>query len=307
MIRWLVVGAGQAGRCHIAAIHKTEGAELIGIVDPSVGQGFTVPVFDNLAAALASTEPDAVVIATPNDTQFSLAKMTLESRVPVLVEKPVGKTVAEARALEAYADQFGVAVGVVLNQRAQSHNRWLRDIIRNGDLQPSQINFSGDLARLDGWHAQPERSGGGVLRTIGLHYIDLLMWWLGKPRLMQASLVGDPQEDRIDVALEFGSGCHAEIKIDAIRPKASGPMVCVIEAEGVRVEMTGHQITSVTGLPEPGRTEPHVQDLFFGPGHQTLLAESTQSLAKDGSFPIPLSGILPALDFVEEIYTEASR
>ena len=181
MIRWLVAGAGQAGRCHIASIDKTDGAVLAGIIDPHVPSDAAAPVYVDLSAALKDVDADAIVIAAPNDTQIEIAELALGSGLPVLCEKPVGTTYAEAQALNAQANDIGVPLGLVLNQRAQIHGRWIRDLIKSGSLTPRMVTFTGDLARLTGWHADPVSSGGGVLRTIGLHYLDLPPWGLGAP------------------------------------------------------------------------------------------------------------------------------
>ncbi|MDG2244121.1 MAG: Gfo/Idh/MocA family oxidoreductase [Rhodospirillaceae bacterium] len=307
MIRWLVAGAGQAGRCHMAAIQKTTSAELLGVVDPTPPDDTGVPVYANLSDALRAVDADAIVIASPNDTQADLAHRALDANLPVLCEKPVGKTRVEAEALHTHAKDAQVPLGVVLNQRAQTHNRWISELIENGALIPQAVTFTGNLARLAGWHADPARSGGGVLRTIGLHYIDLLLWWLGQPKDVKATLSGISQEDCINVTMTFSSRCSAQVKIDAVNEQADGPVICIIEGEGVRIDMAGHSITSVKGLPDPPLTEPSDADLFFGPGHQTVIAEASRALQDGQPFPVPLSDVFPALEIVDDIYAVVDR
>jgi predicted dehydrogenase len=302
VINWLVAGAGLAGRCHIAAIEHTDGAALAGIIDPHFAGPAPAPVYASLEAALAQSKADALIIATPNDRQAKLARAAIAAGVPVLCEKPVGVSLAEACALNDTARITGVPVGVVLNQRAQRHSRWIQGLIQNGDLRPQKIIFSGDLARLTGWHGDPARSGGGVLRMIGLHYLDVLLWWLGPPQEVQASLSGAPQDDRIEVTLSFASGSEAHLQINAVKDKATGPVTCVLEGEGVRIEMWGHEITSLAGLPDPPPPEPVEAAFFFGPGHLTVVAEATAALAQGQPFPVPLSEALPVLTLIEQIY-----
>ncbi len=307
VIRWLVAGAGQAGRCHVAAIQRTTNAELAGIIDPMRPPDKDKPVYTDLSDALRATEADAIVIASPNDTQADLAHRALDAKLPVLCEKPVGKTRAEAEELHIHAKDAQVPLGVVLNQRAQTHSRWISELIENGALIPQAVTFSGNLARLGGWHADPTRSGGGVLRTIGLHYIDLLLWWLGQPIDVKATLYGTPQEDCINVTMTFSSGCTAQVKIYAVNEQADGPVICVIEDEGVRIDMAGHSITAVKGLPDPPVAEPSDADLFFGPGHQTVITEASRALQDGQPFPVPLSDVFPALDVVGDIYAKVDR
>jgi len=305
VIRWLVVGAGHAGKCHIAAIDQVVEAELSGVVDLNADLSIPAPVFDNLATAIAESKPSAVIIATPNDAQLALASLAVQAGLPVLCEKPVCRSFEEAQTLADLSDQTKVPCGVVLNQRAQVHSRWIKDMLHSGVFKPEQITFSADLPRLTGWHADPDRSGGGLLRTIGLHYIDILLWWLGRPSLQHAKLSGSPQDDSIDIAFGFSAGCRAQIKMTAVRETGSGPVSCTLESKSARIEMQGHEVISVDNLPDPPPLELVGAGLFFGPGHQTVIEEATASLVQSKSFPVSVSDVFPALSLIEEIYAGA--
>lgn len=311
-VSWLVVGAGAAGRCHMEAIRRTDGAELVGVVDPAGVPDSSVPVYAALDEALGlnkpdAIKPDAVIIATPNDTQADLASQVLAAGLPVLCEKPVGVTATDAERVIAQAITSGSPAGVVLNQRAQAHCRWIKGLIDDVLLNPQRITFSGDVTRLMGWHRDPIRSGGGALRTIGIHFLDLLLWWLGPAQEVQATLSGPQRaEASFDVKLSFKNRCAARVQIDAVKEQGAGPVSCVIEGEGQRVEMTGHAITSVTGLPTPPPAEPYEPILFFGPGHQTVIVDATQALAHGDPFPVPLTEALPVLRLIEDVYASAN-
>ena len=314
MINWLVAGAGQAGRCHIAAIKKCPDAALVGVIDPALTDDLAKAsggalIFKDLASALSAVQADGLIIATPNDVQAAVAQNAITAGLPVLCEKPVGVSLAEAKALQRKANDAGVPFGMVLNQRAQAHTRWITNLIQSGDLKPTRVTFTGDLARLNGWHADPGRSGGGVLRTIGLHYVDLLLWWLGTPAQIEAHLTGQPQDHACDLSFEFKSGCRASLSIQAVRERATGPVVCTIEGEtsgnAQRIEMHGHQIVRAVGVAEPPAAEPSDPDFFFGPGHCTVVAEATTALAQGTPFPVTLEDALPALSLIDELYAAA--
>lgn len=63
-----------------------------------------VKMIDSLDAMLASGEVQVVAIATPVDSHFTLAKKALEGGCHVLLEKPMTRTVAEAKELKSIAD-----------------------------------------------------------------------------------------------------------------------------------------------------------------------------------------------------------
>lgn len=306
MIRWLVVGAGAVGRAHAAAIARVEGASLAGFVsvDPVADPG--VPVFESLPAALEALRPDAAVIATPHDTHRALGAAALAAGVPTLFEKPVGRSTDDARALAALARQRGVSAGAVLNQRACRHHAWIAGLVRDGRLRVNSVSFTGALARLGGWHADPARAGGGLLRTIGIHYVDLLRWWLGEVVAVQALLSGAPAEDRVVAAMRFDSGALGGLQIAATAPRSLGPMRAMIEAEGARLELHGHVLVRAEGVPEPPPAEAPDPGLAYGPGHLAVIRDATAALAAGRGFPVTIDDALPALELVDRLYVTAA-
>jgi predicted dehydrogenase len=222
--------------------------------------------------------------------------------VAVLCEKPVGRSLADAEAIADLAAARGAPVGVVLNQRALAATRWISRLIQSGQLAPTSIAFSGDVARLSGWHADSTRSGGGALRTLGIHYLDLLLWWLGEPSSLQAACSGGPSEDAFDVALSFANGCLGRVAMAARRETSAGPIRCVIAGDRQRLVMEGHRVVEATGVPPPPEPEGTDDAMIFGPGHLAVIAEATAALGVGTEFPLPLREVLPVLRLIERIY-----
>ncbi len=306
MIRWLVVGAGGVGRAHAAAIRGVAGAALAGVVsvDPVPDPGLRV--FAHLSDALETLRPDAAVIATPHDTHLALGLQLLEAGVPTLFEKPVGCAAADAQALVDRARTLGTPAGAVLNQRACRHHAWIATLVQEGRLRIHTVSFSGALARLRGWHADPVRAGGGLLRTIGVHYVDLLRWWLGEPVTIAALLSGMPAEDRLAVALAFPGGALGSLQLSATAARSFGPVRTTIEADDARIELAGHAIQRVEGLPDPPALESPDAALPYGPGHLEVIRAATEALAAARAFPVPLAELLPTLRLVDRLYLAAA-
>jgi len=287
----------------MAAIGFAPGATLAGSVGLESPPDPAVPHFADLGAALSALRPDAVVIATPHDTHHALGLQALEAGVPTLFEKPVGLSTAEARALAGVAAAHGVSAGAVLNQRACRHHAWIAELVRAGRFRPCFVGFSGALARLGGWHADPRRAGGGVLRTIGLHYVDLLRWWLGEPQSVAALLAGAPAEDRCAVALRFADGALGSLQLAATAARSLGPVRTVLEGEGARLELVGHAIVRAEGLDaEPPPLEVQQPGLAYGPGHLAVIDAASAALAAGRPFPVTLDDALRSLALVDRLY-----
>lgn len=309
MIQWLLVGFGRAGRCHAAAIDRTADARLAGIVD-SRGHADTpqgTPVFGSLREALEVCRPDGVIVATPHESHLQIATEAVEAGLAVLCEKPVGRSGREAALLRDRASVHRVPVGVVLNQRACVHPRWIKDSLAEGALSCRAVRIWGALARLDGWNADPGVSGGGVLRTVGIHYLDLLRWWFGEPRWLVGSLAGDPVDDVADLLIGFQGGIRASLTLSAVAKHSAGPVNILIEGDTARISLRGHEIAGCEGLAAPPAVEPDVSGLFYGPGHLAVVQAATASLASGEPFATPLDEVLPLLNLIDEVYARAAE
>ena len=309
--RWLVVGSGRAGQVHLAALVRSPAASACGLVSRAKDSADGVPVFRTLTEGLEKSGCDGVVIATPPHTHLELCREAIAAGVPVFCEKPVGLHAGQAQEMARIAAAAGVPIGVVLNQRACLHNRHIRELVRDGQLEPRAAALSISLPRLGGWLGDPAQSGGGVLRTIGIHYVDLLRWWFGEADKVSALCRGRPCEDRIVATASFGEQVIASIHASATGGQASalaGPHVQFsIEGDDARLILAGHEITASGGVPEPPPVEAPDPALWFGPGHLTLMTETSQALQTGTDLPTPLADALPSLELVDRIYAAAGR
>jgi len=136
---------------------------------------------------LERVRPEVVHLCTPHDEHVPVALDCLDAGANVLVEKPVGHTVAEAERLIAAAEKHpGVKVGVCLQNRYNATSRAARALLDSGELG-AVLGGSATLL----WHREPayyrarpwrgsvRRSGGGVLINQAIHTLDLIQWLLG--------------------------------------------------------------------------------------------------------------------------------
>lgn len=95
----LVCGVGDFGARHAALVDDEPGSRLAGVVDLDGARAETVaggrvPAFTDLAAGLAATTPDAVIVATPEHAHVGDVETSLAAGAHVLVEKPVALSAA---------------------------------------------------------------------------------------------------------------------------------------------------------------------------------------------------------------------
>jgi predicted dehydrogenase len=128
---------------------------------------------------------DAVVVATPQDLQASIARAAIAAGIHVLVEKPAARHVDELQDLPELAAKHNVRVRVGFNHRYHRAFQQARRLVDSGILGPllyvrARYGHGGRPGYADEWRAQPLRSGGGSLIDQGVHLIDLARWFLGE-------------------------------------------------------------------------------------------------------------------------------
>jgi predicted dehydrogenase len=182
-----VVGYGTGGRhFHTPFIEAAEGVTLAGVVTRSPERARAVaedwpgvPTYASLAGLLAAGA-DAVSITTPPTSRRELVLEAVAAGVHVIADKPFAPTADAARELERAAAEAGVMLSVVHNRCWDADIRTLASVLeggRPGTLWRVFPRFDADdPATLE---AGP---GGGLLRDIGSHVVDQMLWLLGPVR-----------------------------------------------------------------------------------------------------------------------------
>lgn len=217
-----LVGYGTGGKhFHAPFMMAAEGVELTGIVArapatiQSVREDFPdLPVFASLTDMIAAGGIDAVTITTPPQTRRDLVLEAIEAGLHVIADKPFAPSAEGARELDAAAKAKGVVLGVFQNRRWDSDIQTLAKVIRDGSLGKiwrihSRMDFD-DPATLE---AGPT---GGLLRDLGSHLVDQMLWLLGPAVTVDAQLdFVDLPQGRTDagftITLRHESGTHSHI------------------------------------------------------------------------------------------------
>lgn len=138
-IRVGLVGYGYASKTfHAPLISGTPGLALTTVSSSDAAKVHAdwpgAKVVNAAGELLNDPEIDLVVIATPNDTHFPLAKAALEAGKHVVVDKPFTVTLSQARELESLAKHCGRVLSVFHNRRWDSDFLTVRTLIDEGLL-----------------------------------------------------------------------------------------------------------------------------------------------------------------------------
>lgn len=145
----------------------------------------------DLDALLALDDIECVVIATPNDTHFPLARQVLDAGRHVVVDKPVTLTSDEALALARLANARSRVFAPFHNRRWDGDFLTVRRIVESGELgRITSVTSHFDRFRPQvrvRWREEAAR-GGGLLLDLGPHLIDQALALFGLPDTVSATV-----------------------------------------------------------------------------------------------------------------------
>ncbi|QFU02622.1 putative oxidoreductase YdgJ [Halomonas sp. THAF5a] len=201
-----LVGFGLAGRTfHAPLIQASPSLELNAVVSRDaerVGADLpAVEVLPKAAALFARRDIDLVVIATPNETHFPLAKAALNAGKHVVIDKPFSVTASEARLLKAQADRADRLLSVFHNRRWDSDFLTLRSLIDDGALgRVVSLESRFDRFRphvTDRWRDR-HQPGAGIWYDLGPHLLDQARELFGMPRAILLELATAREGAEVD-------------------------------------------------------------------------------------------------------------
>lgn len=207
-IKFAVVGCGHIGKRHASMIQGNEDCELVALCDvkPEAsldiesypGAVFFSSIDDMLNSKL---EFDVVSIATPNGFHEEHALKSLDRNCHVVIEKPMALTKAGCEKVIFKALHKHKQVFCVMQNRYSPPSEWLKGILEKGILGKIfmvQINcywnrddryYKPDpkTGKPSTWHGTKSLDG-GTLFTQFSHFIDLMYWYFGDIKNINARL-----------------------------------------------------------------------------------------------------------------------
>jgi predicted dehydrogenase len=201
-------------------------------------------IYDTAEALLADpSRLDLIVVAAPNRAHVPLGIAALEAGLPVVIDKPLAPSVADAERLLETAHRTGVLLTVFQNRRWDTDFLTARRLIEGGLLGPvvrleSRFERFRTAPKEGAWRerAEPEEAG-GLLFDLGAHLIDqALVLFGGLPVSVYAEVdirrQGAVVDDDTFVALRFPGGQVAHLWMSVI-PRHFGPRLRVVGLRGV--------------------------------------------------------------------------
>jgi predicted dehydrogenase len=223
--RVVVVGCGLIGTKRADVIAKDPKSELAMVVDPNeeaarkLGERVGAPYATSWTKAIAETECDIVIVATPNAFLSEITIGALKRNKHVLVEKPMGRNIGESITMAGAATSTGQILKVGFNHRyhpglMRAYEMYADGLIGELINIRARYGHGGRPGYEKEWRGNRELAGGGELTDQGVHVIDLIAWFAGEPSevfgyTQTAAWPIKPLEDSAFALMKFPSGTIA--------------------------------------------------------------------------------------------------
>ena len=280
-------------------------------------------VIESIQTVLDDPEVQAVIIATPAGTHFSLAKAALAAGKHVFVEKPLATKVTEVDELARCA---AVQSRVVMTGHTFIYNaavRYVKKLIDAGDLGEIRYIYSQrlNLGRI--------RSDVDALWNFAPHDISIIQYWLGDPEPLSVSRLGMDYmqpgvEDVVFLGVAYPNKIMANVHVSWLDPQKVRKMIVVgskkmvvyddVADDKIAIYDKGIDKKAILGQnmdfdhPQPAQFSYRSGDIILPQVHfvEPIRVEAEHFLECIRSGQEPLTGI-PHARIVVSILEQASR
>ena len=234
MIRVAVIGAGQWGPNLIRNFHNKQTSEVVWIIDRDAARLAEVQarfpdvqVSEEPARAFSDPAVDAVVVATPTSTHFTLAQQALQHSKHVLVEKPLTTKVKQGLGLLelATSQQLVLMVGHVF-------------VYNPGIRKVKEYLDAGHLGKM--YYVSMVRTNLGPIRLdvnaawdLAAHDLSIVNYWLEAEPLSVSAIGGtwinQGIEDAVFATLRYPKGVLVNLHASWLNPRKARDITVVGE------------------------------------------------------------------------------
>lgn len=163
-----IVGCGNRSVEHMDSVDAIDGMQVVSGADQEeagrarFSDRYEAPIFDDFAKLLAESVPEVAAICTMEYPRHRLAMQAIEAGVPaVVLEKPMARTVAEAREMVAAAEKSGVHLVTCHQMRFSAEF-----------VEAKRAIYAGEIGTPYLYRA----SSFGQLMEQGPHMVDMVIW-----------------------------------------------------------------------------------------------------------------------------------
>ena len=256
-----IIGTGSMGKNHLRVVDSIPELEITCAVDNndenlnSACEPYKLEKFGDYRKIVNMV--DSVMISTPTESHYSIAKYFLENKKPVLVEKPFTSTIEQANELIKISEENKLPIYVDHLERFNPAIEYIKKIVK----RPLFI----EVQRLGSF--SPRSLDIDVIMDLMIHDLDIILQW-DKSKIKQINSLGIPIiSNKIDIAnarLEFNSGLVVNITASRVSQKKTRKLRIFQKDEYISLDYKKKRVKTysisngefIENIPEIDSTEP---------------------------------------------------
>ena len=297
--------------------------ELVGLHDPSAdiaarcaGAVGNPPVFTDYGLMLDKTRPDFVVALGQHARMARTAHDLLDRGLPFMMEKPMGLNAGEVQAIADAAAAKDAFVAVPLPQRASPFATRARRLLAEGRFGPLSHLYlrlnRPTSARYSAWDSpwmlDPALAGGGCLRNLGSHCLDLFLLLTGEAATVTAAqlsarALGQRVEDYASLQLRTPSGVLGTIELGNTVPYAgSDGEFKIAGRDAMLLAYHDDTLRLITADGEETVSAPPAEPLY-----PAAVRAIIDSFRRGAPAPVSVHDLVPVVRLIDQAYERAER
>jgi len=339
-VKWGVIGCGGiADRRTIPGMMLADNAELVAVMDANMEAAERVKekygakyATNDMNELLKIDEIEAVYIASPVFCHKEQVEAACKAGKHILLEKPVGLTVAEAEEIVKICEDAKIKLGVGFMMRFHAYHEKMKEIIAEGKigkLVSARAEFTCWYPTMDNcWRQEAKLSGGGAMMDMGIHCIDLIRYITGAEFTDVAGIIDNQVfeyngvEDagyligRMDngAVAYVGANFNLPDEIAKCALEFYGTAGCITaigtlsQEEGGSVELVcGDSSAEYDAMQNRTMAEPVKLKVEFGNMYTKEIEGFGKAIKGEGEIPVTAADALKAQKVVEAVYKSSNE
>jgi len=291
-----VIGYGLGGRVfHAPFVSAVPGLRLVSIMQRSGDEAARaypgIKIERSLEATLADKSVEVVVVSTPNETHFVLARQVLEAGKHVVIDKPFAPTAAQALEIAQLAASKGLLAIPFHNRRWDGDFLTVKKLLKEAAVG-RLVTFESHFDRFrpiprEGTWKEAANPANGMLFDLGPHLVDQALALFGPPDAITASVRADRDETAIEDAFDITLHYEGENGKGLLAHCRTSYLACInaprFVLHGTRGSFEKHGLDPQEGALVGGATVPSLGS----PGSGAWLQENESAWGKLIVAPVP--------------------
>lgn len=225
----VLIGLGMVSKVYVEALNSlSNNISVIGIIASNINSSNkflssnqieifkNIKIFSSIDEICNNDSIDFAILTTPPNVRIEIVKKLIQSKIPILMEKPIERNLSNAKEIEILSLKAQIPIGIMLQHRARPSVLKLKNILSQ-DFQKigklSAVEIYIPWWREQSYYDQPgrgtySRDGGGVLISQAIHTLDLALQFTGQINAVTSmnktsSFHSMESEDFVSAGLEF--------------------------------------------------------------------------------------------------------